>query len=709
MISGGGAPRRPRRSGGAPRQRSARPRWALPVYAYGVGVVGMVAGTALVVVAPPWAGPTAPVLALAMLSVFLFIGELTSVPVMRGDRAAEPVTTSTTFAVALVALGPLSLLLLVQTLAVVVDDVRAHRRPIQVIFNAGQYVAAILAARGVLWLTAGVPFTGGVAAFGADLVLPCLLAGFTFAIVNDGLVSVVAALATGQSVAAMVRDDIRFKLETSGVLVALGPIAALVVGTSVLMLPLLVLPVLAVRRTSQVAALREHQSLHDPLTGLANRVLFRRRLERAVESDGDSGLAVLMIDLDHFKDVNDTLGHDVGDDLLREFAHRIEDAAARHGGEVEVARLGGDEFAVLMIADEPERRALELSADLLDHLARPIDAGGTRLSVQASVGITTSDVGALRDAPTTLRQADVALYEAKNERARAMVYRPGALSESADRLRLLPDLRDAVDADDEQIVVAFQPQVEARTGSVLMVEALVRWDHPTKGRLLPDAFIDIAETSGLISGLTTRVMERALEAVARWRADGLDVGVAVNLSARLLSDLDLPLRIAAALAATGVPPHALTVEVTENSLMSDARAARTILLALRGMGVRLSIDDFGTGYSSLVLLQQLDVDELKVDKSFVQNLTPGSHAEYLVRSIIELGHNLGLCVVAEGVETAAVAARLRALGCDRLQGFHYARGLDRAQADALLAPGGALGASRVVVPFPRGEQLRAQG
>jgi diguanylate cyclase (GGDEF)-like protein len=416
-----------------------------------------------------------------------------------------------------------------------------------------------------------------------------------------------------------------------------------------------------------------------------------------------------MIDLDHFKDVNDTLGHDVGDELLREFAHRIEDAAGRHGGEVEVARLGGDEFAVLMIADEPERRALELAADLLDHLSRPIDAGGTRLSVQASLGITTSEGGPLRDARTTLRQADVALYEAKNERARAMVYRPGALSESADRLRLLPDLRDAVDAADDQIVVAFQPQVDARSGSVLMLEALVRWDHPTQGRLLPDTFIDIAETSGLISGLTTRVLQRSLEAVARWRADGLDVGIAVNLSARLLSDLDLPLRIAAALAEAGVPPQALTVEVTENSLMSDARAARTILLALRGMGVRLSIDDFGTGYSSLVLLQQLDVDELKIDKSFVQNLAPASHDEYLVRSIIELGHNLGLCVVAEGVETAGVASLLRALGCDRLQGFHYAPGLDRADADALLAPGTPLAVSRVVVPFPRGGQLRAQG
>jgi len=240
----------------------------------------------LVVLAPPWSGPTAPLLHLGVLAAFLLIGELTSVPVTRGDRPAELVTTSTTFAVALVALGPLSLLLLVHTLAVAIDDLRARRRPIQVVFNAGQYAISIIAARAVFVLMAPSPLTGGIPAFTAALLLPTLVAGATFAVVNDGLVCVVAALASGRPVRAVVRDDLRFKMETSGVLVALGPVAALIVGTSVFMLPLLVLPVLAVRRTAQVAALREHQSLHDPLTGLANRALFRRRLDRAIEADG---------------------------------------------------------------------------------------------------------------------------------------------------------------------------------------------------------------------------------------------------------------------------------------------------------------------------------------------------------------------------------------------------------------------------------------
>ncbi|MCB2178070.1 MAG: bifunctional diguanylate cyclase/phosphodiesterase [Actinomycetales bacterium] len=682
MSAGGGAPRRRPRSRRGERTGPLHPAWALPLYAYGVGVLGVVAAAVVVVVSPPWSEGGAPVLQLGVLAAFLVVGELTSVPVMRGDRAAEPVTTSTTFAVALLALGPLSLLLLVHTLAVALDDLRARRRPIQVVFNAGQYAVSILAGRAVFSLISGVGFLGGVPAFDAGLLLATLAAGLTFAIVNDALVSAVAGLATGQPITAMLFDDLLFKLETYGVLVALGPVAALVVGTSVLMLPLLLLPVLAVRRTAQVAALREHQSLHDPLTGLANRTLFRRRLERAIDSHGARGLAVLMIDLDHFKDVNDTLGHDVGDDLLREIARRLEAAAAQREEQVEVARLGGDEFALLAVADHPRLFALDLASEILGDLARPIESGPTRLSIQASVGITTSEGTPLLDVRTTLRQADIALYEAKHERARAVVFHPAALTESVDRLRLLPDLREALD--DDQIRTAFQPQVDAVTGRVVAVEALARWEHPAQGSLLPETFIGVAESCGLISALTVSVLRRSLEAVAAWRCAGHDVGVAVNLSARLLSDLALPERIARLLAETGVPAEALTVEVTENSLMSDVRAARTILRGLRDMGVRLSIDDFGTGYSSLLLLQQLDVDELKIDKSFVEDLTPGSHGEYLARSIIELGHNLGLCVVAEGVESAATAARLRELGCDRLQGFLYAPPVDRGEADQLV-------------------------
>jgi diguanylate cyclase (GGDEF)-like protein len=488
----------------------------------------------------------------------------------------------------------------------------------------------------------------------------------------------------------MLVEDIRFKIETSGVLVALAPVAALLVEESVLMLPLLVLPVLAVRRTAHLAALRERQSLRDPLTGLANRELFRRRLDRALSAAApgeDAGVAVLMIDMDHFKDVNDTLGHHVGDELLCELARRIEHAtrleAEEHGSAADaaVARLGGDEFAVLLPGDVPADAAVRLADHLLTSLSRPMDLHGTRLSVQCSIGITTTGPREV-DVHGLLKEADIALYEAKRERARYSVFRHGTVTGSAERLRMLPHLRDAIDAG--RLVVHYQPQLDVVREQVVAVEALVRWDHPTEGLLGPDTFIDLAESAGLVARITTAVLDAALEAARHWRSRGWQVSVSVNLSARQLSDLALPGRVAEHLRRWDVPASQLTIEVTESSLMSDARQATAILRELRDMGVRLAIDDFGTGYSSLVLLQRLDVDEIKVDRSFVSGLGPGSCDDILVRSIIELGHNLGLRVVAEGVETDDVADRLRELGCDRLQGYLVGRPMAREAIDALI-------------------------
>jgi EAL domain-containing protein (putative c-di-GMP-specific phosphodiesterase class I) len=230
----------------------------------------------------------------------------------------------------------------------------------------------------------------------------------------------------------------------------------------------------------------------------------------------------------------------------------------------------------------------------------------------------------------------------------------------------------------------YQPQVEAATGRIVAVEALVRWQHPTEGMLPPATFIDLAESSGLIVPITTFVFDEALATIRRWRFLGFDIGVAVNLSARQLSDLALPGHVCELIRAAGVPASSLTVEVTESSLMTDARAARAILRGLRELGVQLSIDDFGTGYSSLALLQQLDVDELKIDRTFIQGMVSSGHDETLVRSVVELAHNIGLAVVAEGVETEAIAARLANLDCDRLQGYLFGRPMPAAELEELL-------------------------
>ena len=438
------------------------------------------------------------------------------------------------------------------------------------------------------------------------------------------------------------------------------------------MLPLLVLPILSVGRAAQLAVDREQESLHDSLTGLPNRTLFQLRLDAAL---GTTGVAVLMLDLDHFKDINDTLGHNVGDELLRTVARRLGELVADAGTADDrpglVARLGGDEFAVLLTGDGPLARAEVFAERLLAVFAQPVDVQGSRLSVHTSIGITTSETGPLGDVHIALKQADIALYEAKQERARARVFDPATMTAAAERVRLLPQLQEATEAG--QLRVHYQPQVDAATGAVVGVEALVRWQHPVEGLLPPAAFIDLAESSGLVIPMTTFVLRESLAAVRRWRSLGVDLGVSVNLSARQLSDLTLPEHVAGLLAEAGVPGSALTVEVTESSLMTDTRAARAILGGLREMGVQLSIDDFGTGYSSLALLQQLDVDELKVDRGFVQGMETSPHDQRLVRSVVELAHSIGLSVVAEGVETAAQGTRLAALGCERLQGYLFGR------------------------------------
>ncbi len=662
---------------GAAVQRAAAPRrtrprlTALQVYASAVAVAGLSLSAVALVLGTPLVHVRASPWVLSGLALALVVSELTSVPVTRRDHTASPVTISTSFAVAMVVLGPLSLVIAVQLAAVLLDDVRGRRRPLQVLFNMGQYALSLWAARLVFCLLSGEPLLRAYAELTPDRVLPALVAGIAFALVNDGLVSVVAALATGQRILTMLKDDVVFKIETSGVLVGLGPVAALLAQFAVFMLPLLLLPVLAVRRTALLAATREHQSLHDPLTGLGNRTLFRGAVERAIAHQHERGVAVLLLDLDHFKDVNDTLGHHVGDDLLCEVSARLRAAATEPGLDATVARLGGDEFAVVLSSAEPLVAAQALAARVLRDLSRPVEVAQTRLSVQASIGITTSEAAPLEDVHSALKQADIAMYEAKDERARACVHVPGTDSRSVGRLMLLPQLREAIDAG--QLVVDYQPQSDARTGDVVAVEALVRWNHPELGRLEPAAFIDLAESAGLIAPITTYVLESALGELARWRSGGWEGSIAVNLSARQLSDLNLPSHVGSLLELSGVPASCLTVEVTESSLMADPRAAKRILTELRAMGVQLSIDDFGTGYSSLVLLQQLRVDELKIDRSFVAELAPGSHDEVLVRSIVDLGHNLSLRVVAEGVESAAAAAHLRRLGVDVLQGHLVGR------------------------------------
>jgi diguanylate cyclase (GGDEF)-like protein len=416
----------------------------------------------------------------------------------------------------------------------------------------------------------------------------------------------------------------------------------------------------------------EHQALHDGLTGLPNRDLFRRRIDEALAQAEQrrSGVAVLLLDLDRFKEINDTLGHQSGDLLLQALANRLENLIRATDT---VARLGGDEFAIVSPGAGDEAGAFALAERIRTGLEAPFALAGLTVEVEASIGIALyPDHGA--DVEALIRHADVAMYNGKKTH-RPMLYSQKDDHYSPGRLALVGELRRAIA--NGELVVHYQPRVELATGDVHAVEALVRWDHPERGLLSPGEFLPLAEHTGLIRPLTGYVLDAALADCASWSKDGLRPGVSANLSARDLLDADLPREVESLLTKHGVDPTLLEVEITENTILIDPERTRIVLERLRDLGVRLSIDDFGTGFSSLGQLKRLAVDVLKIDKSFVLNMEHDDNDDVIVRSTIELGHNLGLRVVAEGVETQETWSRLAQLGCDTAQGFFISRPLPR--------------------------------
>jgi diguanylate cyclase (GGDEF)-like protein/PAS domain S-box-containing protein len=429
------------------------------------------------------------------------------------------------------------------------------------------------------------------------------------------------------------------------------------------------------------AEVLRHQALHDGLTGLPNRTLLNERLRHALQASSRTldAVALLVMDVDQFKEVNDALGHDHGDRLLIEMSRRLQ----RELGSVAetVARLGGDEFAVLLTADGTLEGATRVAADIATALEQPFHLGGISLQVNASVGIAVYPEHAV-DSETLARRADVAMYTAKRSGGGSAVYSPEHDQSSVRRLSLLGELRRAI-ADDE-LVLHFQPSIDLRTGDICGAEALVRWEHPTHGLTPPTEFIELAEVSGLIQPLTRWVLERAVRQICSWRDEGVHLPVAVNLSVRNLYDLELAPWLNSLLLDHGVEASMLTLEITESELMDDPLYAMEVLGKLKALGLSTSIDDFGTGYSSLAYLKNLPIDELKIDRSFVGSMVTDESDLTIVRSTIDLSHNLGLDVVAEGVEDGATLARLAELGCDRAQGYYLSRPVPADQLTAWL-------------------------
>jgi len=437
-----------------------------------------------------------------------------------------------------------------------------------------------------------------------------------------------------------------------------------------------------IRNNGRLLEQLRHDAHHDGLTGLANRshllLRLQDRLATGFGTAGDVEAAVLLLDLDRFKEVNDTLGHPVGDRLLRQVAARLKEHLP---ADAVVARLGGDEFAVLLPACGSAEEARAVARSARQDLARTYEVDGTTLEVGASIGIALIPRDG-QDPPSVLQHADVAMYAAKRTEVGVALYRADDHHSGLHRLALARDLRHA--AEDGQLLVHYQPKMSLRTGEVVGCEALVRWAHPVRGLVMPDEFVPIAEQTGMIARLTREVLHQALRECRDWRALRPGAGVAVNLSARGLLDPGLAEVVADQLAATGVPPELLTLEITESSVMSDFDTAFAALQQLHGLGVRLSVDDFGTGYSSLAYLQRLPVHEVKIDKSFVMPMSVSTPAAAIVRAIVDLAHNLGLSVVAEGVEDDRSRHALRAMGCDTMQGYLLSRPLPPEQLTAWL-------------------------
>jgi diguanylate cyclase (GGDEF)-like protein len=620
-----------------------------------------------------------------VLSLFVLAGELLPIPVPR-RRGLARVTISAAFAFAiLLRFGP-GPAILIYVSSSVIADVAARVTPLKTLFNAAQYVLAMVAAAAVLRLAGGLP----MASITSGELPTVLAAGAAFFAINHLLACAAGALLVRVPVVDYLREDLAFQAWTAGCVLAFAPALLASANASVALVPVCFVPMLAVYFGGRQAAISSHRAHHDELTGLPNRSSLAETLQEALDGAALDArpVAVMLLDLDDFKSINDTLGHELGDLVIQRVARRLRQAigepgsAGGRGTDTVLARIGGDEFGILVHGAQPE--AEEIAERLLAALDVPLEVDSVALHICASIGIACFPQHG-RIAPELMRHADVALYCAKGSDAGFVTYAEEDDEYSIDRLALAAQLRRGIERG--ELVVHYQPKVPLQGGATLAVEALVRWNHPQLGCIGPDGFIPLAEQTGIIKPLTDRVLEASLEQCRRWRQEGLDVTVSVNVSTRSLLDHDLPVVIGALLARLDLHASALQLEITESRIVADLPRARAALDELRAMGVMIAIDDFGTGYSSLSQLQQLPVDEIKIDRSFVTRMETDRQDAVLVHSIIDLGRNLGLRVTAEGVETENVKEVLARLGCDYAQGFHVGRPVVAGECRRYLGPG----------------------
>jgi diguanylate cyclase (GGDEF)-like protein len=545
----------------------------------------------------------------------------------------------------------------------------------------------VLAARGTRGGTLWLWLAGGLAIFcAADVVYALQVTSGTYVVgsVLNGLwalrITVLAlalwrpqrppAVESGRSAAILAVPMLATATAVVVLVIgAFGNFPAVVVALASFTLLLAAARTLVGFRQVQRLSDAHRQSVTDDLTGLGNRRgLFELGEERLRCAGRDERLALLLVDLDNFKELNDTLGHHAGDELLREVARRLEAGVAHPDL---LVRLGGDEFALLLELTGGED-GCELAERILERLSKPLVIKGRRLRTGASAGVAVRDDADLGIAEL-LRRADLSMYAAKAGSGRVAPYDARLDDATRARLAMIQDLDNALRK--REFVLHYQPKIDLRSGAALDAEALMRWQHPTRGLLYPDAFLPLVEQSGLMGALTKLVLETAVQQLAAWRRAGLPISIAVNLSASDLLDEALAERIATLLAEHDLPAFALELEITESVLMTDPERACRVLDELRQLGLQIAMDDYGTGYCALAYLRDLPIDELKIDRSFVADVTSDPRSAAIVRSTIELAHALGLTVVAEGVEDEEALDAVKGFGCDFAQGYHFSRPL----------------------------------
>ncbi|MCW2599894.1 MAG: GGDEF-domain containing protein [Frankiales bacterium] len=627
----------------------------------GLGGLGVVFG----VISQAQLGTSVPRLGAACFVVcaLLLVSEFRPL-VTAGSRDVNGVLLSTAFVFAILLRYDLPLTLALQTLALLISDSTKRKALWRTGFNVGQYALSWTAAWAVMDVLGHQASVAHPLDLTGDDLLPALAGAATFFVVNELLVAWAISLKAGDTLWATLRPELAPELLSTGALLALAPLVALSIQAGPAFVPLLIPPLAAVYAVGSVALKSEQQTLLDALTGLANRKKLSQRVAQAVR---EGPVALILLDLDRFKEVNDTLGHHVGDQLLTAVARRLE-SSLRPGDTV--ARLGGDEFALLLPGAD-DAISVIAAERARDALADPFELGGLLVDVAASVGIAVSPEHGT-DLDVLLQHADVAMYLSK-ESGEVELYDTSRDRNSPARLALLGELRRALEGD--ELELHFQPKAVLATRKVVGVEALVRWRHPERGLVPPEEFVPLAERSGLMTPLTAWVVDAALRQLSQWRARGWELSLAVNITVKDLCGDELVDRVAEGLAMYGVPAAALQLEVTEGSLFTDSPKARQTLRRLQALGVALSIDDFGTGWSSLAQLRSLPVSEIKVDRSFVGRMDSDPRDLAIVSSVIDLARGLGMRVVAEGVEDLATWHRLAALGCDLAQGWWLSRPL----------------------------------